>query len=78
MLGAAVADDVLGLVILTVVVKVVVDGNIGVGTIAGTVGLAVGFLLFTGIVGLALVPSGVAVRPAPGQFRKRRRRLSRS
>lgn len=55
-LGAAVADDVLGLVILTVVVKVVTGGTVGFGTVAGTLGLAVGFLLATGIVGLLVVP----------------------
>ncbi len=55
-LGAAVADDVLGLVILTVVVKVVTGGSVGVGVIAGTLGLAIGFLLATGVVGLLLVP----------------------
>lgn len=55
-LGAAVADDVLGLVILTVVVKVVTGGSVGVGTVASTLGLAVGFLILTGIVGLLLVP----------------------
>ncbi|MBI5089972.1 MAG: cation:proton antiporter, partial [Actinobacteria bacterium] len=55
-LGAAVADDVLGLVILTVVVKVVTGGSVGVGTVAGTLGLAVGFLELTGIVGLLFVP----------------------
>ncbi len=55
-LGAAVADDVLGLVILTVVVKIVVDGNVGVGTVVGTLGLAIVFLLFSGVIGLTLVP----------------------
>ena len=55
-LGAAVADDVLGLVILTVVVKVVTGGSVGVGTIASTLGLAIGFLVVTGIVGLLVVP----------------------
>jgi Kef-type K+ transport system membrane component KefB/predicted amino acid-binding ACT domain protein len=55
-LGAAVADDVLGLVILTVVVKVVDDGHVGVATVIGTLGLAVAFLLFSGVVGLTLVP----------------------
>ena len=55
-LGAAVADDVLGLVILTVVVKVVTGGSVGVGTVVGTLGLALGFLLFTGVVGLLFVP----------------------
>lgn len=55
-LGAAVADDVLGLVILTVVVKVVTGGSVGIGTVMSTVGLAVGFLLATGLVGILLVP----------------------
>lgn len=55
-LGAAVADDVLGLVILTVVVKVVTGGSVGVGTVASTLGLAIGFLILTGIVGLLVVP----------------------
>lgn len=55
-LGAAVADDVLGLVILTVVVKVATGGSVGVGTVASTLGLAIGFLILTGIVGLCFVP----------------------
>lgn len=55
-LGAAVADDVLGLVILTVVVKVVTDGTVGVGTVAETFGLAIGFLVISGVVGLGVVP----------------------
>ncbi len=55
-LGAAVADDVLGLVILTVVVKVVTGGDVGVGVVASTLGIAVLFLLATGAVGLLLVP----------------------
>ena len=55
-LGAAVADDVLGLVILTVVVKVVTGGSVGIGTVASTLGLAVLFLVGSGIVGLLIVP----------------------
>jgi Kef-type K+ transport system membrane component KefB len=55
-LGAAVADDVLGLVILTVVVKAVSGGDVGVGTVAGTLALAVAFLIVTGVVGMTLVP----------------------
>lgn len=55
-LGAAVADDVLGLVILTVVVKVVTGGSVGVGTVATTLGLAIAFLLVTGVVGVFGVP----------------------
>ena len=55
-LGAAVADDVLGLIILTVVVKVVTGGSVGVGTVAQTLGLAVAFLVGTGLLGVLLVP----------------------
>jgi Kef-type K+ transport system membrane component KefB len=55
-IGAAVADDVLGLVILTVVVKVVSGGSVDVGTVAGTLGLATLFLIGTGVVGLLVVP----------------------
>jgi Kef-type K+ transport system membrane component KefB len=55
-LGAAVADDVLGLIILTVVVKVVTGGDVSVGLVAGTLGLAVLFLLGTGVVGIVVVP----------------------
>lgn len=55
-LGAAVADDVLGLIILTVVVKVVTGGEVGVGTVAETLGLAVAFLVGTGLVGVLVVP----------------------
>ncbi|MFZ4719137.1 MAG: cation:proton antiporter [Ilumatobacteraceae bacterium] len=55
-LGAAVADDVLGLIILTVVVKVVTDGSIDALTVASTFGLAIGFLVVTGILGVFGVP----------------------
>ena len=55
-LGAAVADDVLGLIILTVVVKVVTGGDVGPATILSTFGLAIGFLLVTGVVGVLGVP----------------------
>jgi Kef-type K+ transport system membrane component KefB len=55
-LGAAVVDDVLGLVILTVVVKSVTGGNVGVGTVLETLGLAALFLVGAGIVGLVIVP----------------------
>lgn len=55
-LGAAVADDVLGLVILTVVVKVVTEGSISVGVVLETVGLAAGFLLLTGLLAIYVIP----------------------
>lgn len=60
-LGAAVADDVFGLIILTVVVKVVSGGSVGPGIVAETIGLAVAFLIGTGVVGLLLVPRLFAV-----------------
>ena len=55
-LGAAVVDDVLGLIILTVVVRIVEQGSVGIGTIATTIGLAVGFLLLTSVIGFATFP----------------------
>src|SRR5919109_309025 len=55
-LGAAVADDVLGLVILTVVVRVVSEGTVSAFGILGLVGLATGFLVVTTGVGLRLAP----------------------
>ena len=55
-LGAAVADDVLGLIILTVVVKVVTDGSVGPMVVVETIGLAVAFLIGTGLVGVLAVP----------------------
>ena len=55
-LGAAVADDVLGLVILTVVTRIVVQGSVDVTGVISTIGLAVGFLIIAGAIGLTLVP----------------------
>ena len=55
-LGAAVADDVLGLIILTVVVKVVTEGSISVSVVFETLGLAVGFLLITGLLAIYVIP----------------------
>ena len=48
-LGAAVADDVLGLIILTVVVKVVSGDSVTVGVVASTLLVAVGFLVLSGV-----------------------------
>ncbi len=53
-LGAAVADDVLGLVLLTIVVKIVSDGTVSAGTILSTVLLAVGFLVVATVLGSRL------------------------
>ena len=46
-LGAAVADDVLGLVILTVVVRIVTEGTVSIMTVLSIVGVAVAFLVLT-------------------------------
>jgi Kef-type K+ transport system membrane component KefB/glycine cleavage system regulatory protein len=55
-LGAAVADDVLGLIILTVVVKVVTGEGITFGTVASTTAIALGFLVLAAAIGLLAVP----------------------
>ena len=55
-LGAAVADDVLGLVILTVVVRVVSEGSVSVLTVAGIAGVAIGFLIIAAVVGSLVGP----------------------
>jgi len=53
-LGAAVADDVLGLVILAVVSKVAGGAQIDVATVAKSTGLAIGFLAVAIAVGIPL------------------------
>ncbi|MBA3289774.1 MAG: cation:proton antiporter, partial [Acidimicrobiia bacterium] len=55
-LGAAVADDVLGLIILTVIVKVVTGGGVTVGSVASTIAAAVGFLVLAGVAAVFVVP----------------------
>ena len=55
-LGAAVADDVMGLIVLTVVVRVVTEGSVSVFSVIGIIALAVGFLVVGGLVGLRLAP----------------------
>src|SRR5215207_10017001 len=55
-LGAAVADDVLGLIILTVVVKVVTGDSVTVGLVATTVLVALAFLVGSGVVGILAMP----------------------
>src|SRR5207248_5360949 len=56
-LGAAVADDVIGLVILTVVVRIVSEGSVSALTVAGVVGLAVAFLVVTSTIGVRVAPT---------------------
>jgi Kef-type K+ transport system membrane component KefB len=55
-LGAAVADDVIGLVILTVVVRIVSKGTVSVVSVAGIAALAVAFLAVTVAGGIRLAP----------------------
>jgi Kef-type K+ transport system membrane component KefB len=55
-LGAAVADDVLGLVILTVVVRLVSEGSVSIGDLAVIIGVAVGFLVVTAVLGSRFAP----------------------
>ncbi len=56
-LGAAVIDDVIGLTILAVVLKLVAGDSVTVGTIAAISGTAVGFLVFAVIAGLLIAPT---------------------
>ncbi len=55
-LGAAVADDVMGLVVLTVVVRIVTGGSVSALSVGGIVLLAVAFLGVGGIVGVRAAP----------------------
>ncbi len=56
-LGAAVADDVMGLVVLTVVVRLVTGGSVSLVSVIGIIGIAVAFLVVSGVVGLRLAPA---------------------
>src|SRR4051794_38015573 len=51
-LGAAVADDVMGLVVLTVVVRLVTQGSVSIFSVGGIILVAVAFLVVGGLVGL--------------------------
>ena len=55
-LGAAVADDVIGLLVLTVVVGIIADGNASAAGISWVVIEAIGFLLVSSYVGVKLAP----------------------
>ena len=55
-LGAAVADDVLGLIILTVVTRIVQQGSVDLAGVASTIGIAVGFIAVAGAVGILVIP----------------------
>ncbi|RPI07202.1 MAG: cation:proton antiporter, partial [Actinobacteria bacterium] len=55
-LGAAVADDVIGLVILTVVVRLATSGSVSVAGVLWIVFVAVAFLAITAAVGIRFIP----------------------
>ena len=55
-LGAAVADDVLGLVILTVVVRIVSEGSVSLLSVLGIFVIALAFLVATTAVGARAAP----------------------
>ena len=53
-LGAAVADDVMGLVVLTVVVRLVTEGSVSALSVLGIIGVAILFLVIGTGVGLRI------------------------
>ena len=55
-LGAAVADDVLGLLILTVVAKTATSGTISVLSLLGIAAAAIGFVVVAALVGVRFLP----------------------
>jgi Kef-type K+ transport system membrane component KefB len=55
-LGAAVADDVMGLVILTVVSRIATQGSVSILAVVGVVGAAIGFLVISSVVGTFAAP----------------------
>jgi Kef-type K+ transport system membrane component KefB/predicted amino acid-binding ACT domain protein len=55
-LGAAVADDVMGLIVLTVVVRIVTEGSVSVLSLAEIIGVAVVFLVVGAFLGLRYAP----------------------
>ncbi len=68
-LGGAILDDVLGLVILTVVSGLVTDGGVSVGGVARVTGIAFGFLVATIVIGRMVLPPLVRLVsriPQPG------------
>ena len=56
-LGAAVADDVMGLVVLTIVVRLVTEGSVSALSIAEIVSIAVLFIALGSILGLRIAPA---------------------
>jgi Kef-type K+ transport system membrane component KefB len=64
-LGAAVIDDILAMVLLAVAVGVAEEGGVDLGSIAVVVGLAAAFVLFVGLGGTRLVARFPDVFHAP-------------
>jgi Kef-type K+ transport system membrane component KefB len=60
-LGAAVADDILGLVILTVVTRIVTEGSVSILGVLWVVVLAVAFVVLTTLIGVRVVPQAFAL-----------------
>jgi Kef-type K+ transport system membrane component KefB/glycine cleavage system regulatory protein len=60
-LGAAVADDILGLVILTVVTRIVTEGSVSATGIFRVTFIAIGFVVVATVVGLRMAPPIFAV-----------------
>lgn len=60
-LGAAVADDVLGLVILTVVTRIVTEGSVSILGVAWVVIVAIGFVVLATLIGVRVVPQMFAM-----------------
>ncbi len=60
-LGAAVADDVIGLIVLTVVVRLVTgSGSVTIMSVGGVIIMAVAFLVACTVLGILLVPRVLA------------------
>ncbi|HKY14658.1 MAG TPA: cation:proton antiporter [Microthrixaceae bacterium] len=55
-LGAAVADDVMGLIVLTIVVRLVTEGTVSVLSVLGIILGALAFLVVGGLVGIKVAP----------------------
>ncbi len=60
-IGAAVADDVLGLILLTVVARVAEGGSLNAQSILTIIGVALGFLILATAAGSLLVPRLLSV-----------------
>jgi Kef-type K+ transport system membrane component KefB len=59
-LGAAVADDILGLVILTVVTRIVTEGTVDPFGILGIIVIAIGFVVVATLIGIRFAPPAFA------------------